>query len=316
MDKDNIQISVVIPVFNERENIGIVFEKLKSVLLAMGKNFEIIIVDDGSTDGTGKALEDLFIKEQRLSVYRFRRHYGKSAALSVGFLKAKGDYIVTLDGDGQDEPAEIPELINELNKGFDVISGWKYPRKDSFPKKLASWIFNFITSLVTGLKLHDMNCGLKVYRAEAIKNIRLYGELHRFILALIAWNGFKVGEKKVVHHKRISGKSKFGLRRYLEGFFDLITVFFLTRFDRRPMHLFGTVGGILFVSGLLIETYLAINWFMGRWIGQRPLLFLGILAIIVGLQLLSTGLLGEMLANSRVSAKDYVMEKILIRGEQ
>lgn len=289
-------ISVLIPLYNERDNLAPLTEKLQMALTATGRSWEIVFVDDGSDDGSFEALKSLAAAEPRIRVIQFRRNFGKSAAMSAGFAAVRGEQVVTMDADLQDDPAEIPALVGMLDAGNDLVSGWRFRRQDRFIKKHTSRIYNWATASLSGLKLHDFNCGLKAFRREVIEDVPLYGELHRYIPVLAHWKGYRVGELKVEHHPRAFGRSKFGAYRFFAGFMDLLTVMFLTKYSKKPLHLFGGAGLILFLLGLLINSYLAVLKLMGQGIGHRPLLFLGVLLMLIGFQFISTGLLGEMLA--------------------
>lgn len=299
-------ISVVIPLFNEQNSVKELYEGIIQVLSMLNKEFEIIFVDDGSTDESPRVLAQLIQGQSRVKVIQFRKNYGKSAALAAGFSRASGRYIITMDADLQDDPREIPALINKLIEGYDLVSGWKKLRHDPLTRKLASRIYNYFTSLVSGIKLHDFNCGLKAYRYEVINSIKVYGQLHRYMPVLAHREGFKVTELVVQHHPRKHGKSKFGFSRYLAGLFDLLTVSFLSRFHKRPMHLFGGAGLLTLLTGIGITGYLAfMRIFSSRFLSNRPILFLGILLIIVGIQFISIGLLGEMITASDRSSSGY-----------
>ncbi len=304
------EISVVIPVLDEKENVIPLTEELLQVLATFGRPFEIIFVDDGSRDGTTDLLSQLASDAPEVGLIVFRKNFGKAAALLAGFERSRGKFVITMDGDQQDDPAEIPRLIGRLEQGDDLVSGWKRKRRDPLNKVIPSRLFNMATSLIGGLRLHDYNCGLKGYRRTVIENIDLYGELHRYIPVLAYRKGFRVGELAVNHRPRTRGRSKYGASRFSKGFLDLITVFFLTRFTRRPLHLFGAVGLLFFLFGFAINAYLTVIWIQGRTIGHRPLFFLGILCVIVGIQMLSTGLLGEMMANFiNRRQRDYVIRE-------
>jgi glycosyltransferase involved in cell wall biosynthesis len=300
------QISVVIPLLNEEQSLRELHEQLRSVLNRLGR-YEIIFIDDGSTDGSPRVLHELRHRDKHVKIIRFRRNYGKSAALSVGFEKAEGDIVVTMDADLQDDPREIPNLVNEIRKGTDLVSGWKKKRHDPLTKTIPSKFFNFVTSLLTGIKLHDFNCGLKAYRKEVIKEIELYGELHRYIPVLAHWRGYKVGEIAVQHHPRKFGKTKFGFGRFWKGFLDLLTVIFTTRYMQRPLHLFGFWGLLFFLAGFAIDVTLGILKFTeGIVLSNRPLFLGGVLLIIVGVQFISIGLIGELVTKTRRSPeKEY-----------
>jgi len=312
VSSDDVKISVVVPLLNEEESLVELHRQLASTLCTLDKPVEIIFVDDGSTDRSFEVLRQLREKDANVRVYQFRKNYGKSAALAVGFKKARGKFIVTLDADLQDDPKEIPNLINRLQEGYDLVSGWKKARKDSLIKRLSSKLFNRVTCWVTGLKIHDINCGLKAYRREVTESINVYGQLHRFLPVLAQWEGFKVGEVVVQHHPRKYGKTKFGVSRFAAGFFDLITVLFITRYTKRPLHLFGLAGLISFLAGTIISLYLTYERiFLRKFLSNRPLLFLGVLLIIVGVQFVSLGLLGEMITAGRKSQVDYSIKQAL-----
>jgi len=274
----------------------------------MHVRYELIFVDDGSTDRSFQVLRDLKRFDHHIRIIRFRRNYGKSAALAVGFEKAQGNTVITMDADLQDDPAEIPSLVNRIHDGFDLVSGWKKVRRDPITKTIPSKLFNFATSLMTGIKIHDFNCGLKAYKREVVKAVKIYGELHRYIPALAYWEGFKVGEMVVQHRPRKYGKTKFGITRFWKGFLDLLTVLFTTRYFRRPLHLFGFWGMISVLVGIAIVVWLVIEWFLGATsLGNRPLFLGGILLIIVGIQFVSIGLLGEMISKSRQESEEYAI---------
>ncbi len=297
------ELSVIIPLLNEEQSLRELYSKLRDALSRGG--YEIIFIDDGSTDGSLRVLLELRNRDRRIKIIRFRRNFGKSAALAAGFKHAKGDYIVTMDADLQDDPAEIPNLINELKKGFDLVSGWKRKRRDPISKTIPSKFFNFVTSVMTNIKLHDFNCGLKAYRKEVVKSVKVYGELHRYIPVLAHWQGFKVGELQVKHSARKYGKTKFGMGRFWKGFLDLLTVLFTTRYIRRPLHLFGFWGSVSSLAGFLTCLYLVLEWVAGRTaLSNRPLFLGGVMMIIVGVQFISLGLLGEMIAKTRLEGED------------
>ena len=306
------EISIIIPLFNEEESLSELQEKITAVLENFKKSYEIIFIDDGSTDRSHQVLETLYQKDKRIRIYQFRKNYGKSAGLACGFQMAQGQYIITMDADLQDDPEEIPNLIKKLNEGFDLVSGWKKKRHDPFIKRNTSKIFNKVTGWIAGLKIHDFNCGLKAYRNEVVKEIQIYGQLHRFIPVLAHWQGFRVGEMVVKHHPRKYGKTKFGLFRFAAGLLDLFTVIFLNKFKKRPLHLFGSIGLITFVVGMIINIYLAVEKIFAKGIlSNRPLLFLGILLVIVGIQFVSMGLLGEMITETQKKRTDYLIKKSL-----
>lgn len=308
-----MEVSVVIPVYNEELSLRELYEKLRRALDFCGGRYEIICVDDGSTDGSSRVLKDLRQRDNRIKIVRFRRNYGKSAAFSVGFQHAKGEYVITMDADLQDDPEEIPRLVNELKKGYDLVSGWKKKRHDPITKTIPSRFFNFVTSVLTRIPIHDFNCGLKAYRKEVVKEVKVYGELHRYIPVLAHWQGFSVGELVVQHHPRKYGKTKFGMGRFWKGFLDLLTVLFTTRYFRRPLHLFGLWGILFAVVGILIDAWLVVEWFMGMTaLSNRPLFIVGILFIIVGIQFVSIGLLGEMISKTGQPAEQgYSVREII-----
>ena len=285
----------------------VLLEQLQVVLKTHTYQAEIIFINDGSTDATAEVLDVLSAGPDvdrtgtvpttmfPVRVIHFRRNQGKAEALMAGFAAATGNIVITMDADLQDDPGEIPKLLDTLNtENYDVVSGWKYPRKDPLEKRVFSFFFNRITAFFTGVKLHDMNCGFKAYRAEVVKALHLYGDLHRYIPILAHQAGYKVGEVKVKHHPRRFGVSKYGFKRIPKGFFDLFTVLFLTKYLKRPLHVFGTIGGIVAFIGVLIGLYLAVLWVIEGGVGFRPLLMLSILMIILGIQFFSIGLLGEL----------------------
>jgi glycosyltransferase involved in cell wall biosynthesis len=295
-------LSIVIPLFNEVESLPELHARLSEVLDRLPQPAEMIFVDDGSTDGSMEAIGRLCERDPRVRGVQFRRNYGKSAALAAGLARATGGYLVTMDADLQDDPAEIPRLLDKLDEGCDLVSGWKRGRVDPFVKRLTSRLFNVVTGALTGVKLHDINCGLKAYRREVTDTIRIYGQRHRFLPVLALQEGFRLGEIEVRHHPRKYGRSKFGVSRFASGFFDLLTVLFLTRYTRRPLHLFGIAGVVSFVAGVAISVSLAYEKIVrGTYLSNRPVLFLGILLVIVGVQSISFGLLGEMIAASAES---------------
>jgi glycosyltransferase involved in cell wall biosynthesis len=290
-------ISVVVPIHNEERSIGLLHEELQAALDPLGEEWEAVYVDDGSTDESFSALTRLHAREDNVRVVRLRRNFGKAAALAAGFAQAAGERVVTIDGDLQDDPSEIPQLLAKLEEGFDVVSGWKTRRRDPLSRRLPSKLFNWVTGWMSGLRLHDMNCGLKAYRAEVVHNLVLYGELHRFIPVLAHEQGYRVAELPVNHRPREHGRSRYGLERYLRGFLDLLTVSFMGRYRHRPLHLFGGLGLLLGGSGVVLLVYLTIVKLMGHAIGQRPLLTLGVLLVVVGMQFFTLGLISEMITS-------------------
>ncbi len=295
-------LSIVVPVYEEEASLVELAARVRAACEGAGLSFEAWLVDDGSEDRSWAVIEALHDEDPRFAGIRFRRNYGKSAALAVGFEKARGRYVVTLDADLQDDPAEIPGLVARLEEGYDLVSGWKKTRRDPLSKKVPSRFFNAVTRGISGIALHDFNCGLKAYRCEVVKSVRVYGELHRYIPLLAKWEGFeRITEQPVEHHPRKHGRTKFGLERFVRGFLDLISVVFLTRFAARPMHFFGTAGTLSFVTGFLICLWISFEKvFFGSPVGDRPLLFLGLLLILFGGQLFTTGLIGEMFVRPRM----------------
>jgi glycosyltransferase involved in cell wall biosynthesis len=296
-------LSVVVPVHNEQRSVGHLFDELQLALDQLVPAWEVIFVDDGSTDGTFSALTRLHAEHTGLRVVRLRRNFGKAAALSAGFEQARGDIVVTIDGDGQDDPAEIARLLAKLEEGFDLVSGWKARRRDPLGRRLLSRIFNSVTGWVSGLRLHDMNSGLKAYRAEVVRGLNLYGELHRFVPVLAHAEGYRVAELPVNHRPRTYGRSHYGVERYLRGFLDLLTVSFMGRYRHRPLHLFGGLGLVLGLAGLGILAYMTALKVAGQAIGHRPLLTLGVLLVVVGLQFFSLGLISELLTSHHMERR-------------
>ena len=290
-------ISVVIPVHNEERSVALLLDELGSALEPLGRPWEAVFVDDGSDDGTFSALTRLHAGADNVRVVRLRRNFGKAAALQAGFEAAQGDVVVTIDGDLQDDPTEIPRLLAKLDEGFDLVSGWKTKRRDPWSRRIPSKLFNVVTGRLSGLRLHDLNCGLKAYRAEALAGLRIYGELHRFIPVLAHYRGFRVAELPVNHRPREHGRSRYGMERYLRGFLDLLTVTFMGRYRHRPLHLFGGLGLVLGGAGSLVLVYMAVLKLGGEAIGHRPLLTLGVLLVVVGMQFLSLGLLSELITS-------------------
>jgi len=306
-----MDISIVIPLLNEEESLKELVEQLNTVLSKMGKDYESIFIDDGSTDTSFGILEELSKTYSFVKIIQFRRNYGKAAALSAGFSAATGDVIITMDADLQDDPDEIPHLVDKIESGLDLVSGWKFDRKDPISKTLPSKLFNGITSIFTGIKIHDFNCGLKAYRREVTEELAIYGELHRYIPVLAHGKGFSVGEIKVKHHVRKFGESKYGLERYARGMFDLVTVLFMGKYSTKPLHLFGSTGLLVFISGIAIDVYIAsLKFRFGDIQNRGPLLMLGVLLTILGIQFVSTGLLGEMIAyNGESQKQNYTVRK-------
>lgn len=318
-----LTLSVVIPLYNEVGSLPLLHADLSAAIGEMThyENYELIFIDDGSTDGSDRVLRELFAKDPHVKVIHFRRNFGKSAGLAAGFRMATGDHVVTMDADLQDIPSEMPKLLAPLlNDEADLVSGWKTPRLDPVSKTLPSALFNRVVRFASGVNLHDFNCGYKAYSAEVPPEINLYGEMHRYIPVLAHFRGFRVTEVPITHRAREHGKSKFGLERYFRGFFDLLTVLFLGHYTRRPLHLFGWLGILTFGAGFAIDVYLAVlKIFFGQPIGDRPLLQLGVLLMIVGTIFVVFGLLGEMISfqnrlamrNDAGPPTDYSVKKIL-----
>jgi len=307
-------LSVVIPAYNEEENVPILYEKLKKVLDGLGQDYEIIFVDDGSTDGTYQRLKQLAEKDSQLKIIRFKRNYGQTAAMSAGFEHAKGDVIITLDADLQNDPEDIPLLLEKLEEGYHVVSGWRKDRKDPFlSRKLPSMIANWLISKITGVHLHDYGCTLKAYRAEVVKDLELFGDMHRFLPALTKRRGAKITEVVVRHHPRMFGRSKYGIGRTVRVLLDIMLVKFLNEYINKPLYMFGSVGFLLLGLGLFSLFYLIfLKLFLEEPIGRRPLLILSVLLILAGIQLISTGLLAELLVRIYYRTKDtkpYVIQE-------
>lgn len=298
------RVSVVIPLLNEEENLVLLYKEIVAALEPTNEDFEILFVEDGSTDGSFEVLQRLFVADPvRVRVIQFRRNFGKTAALTAGFQNCRGDIVITMDADLQDDPAEIPNMLKKLADGYDLVAAWRVDRQDQMDKTLPSRFFNAVVSRGTGLHLHDFNCGFKAYRRSVTGQVRLYGELHRFIPVLAYWKGYRITEIPVRHRPRHAGHSKYGAKRLVRGFLDFGMVLFLTNYLQRPLHIFGLVGFFIFGLGSLINLYLVLLWLLRELggvaaigpIGTRPLLTVGVLGTLIGLQLISTGLLGEML---------------------
>jgi glycosyltransferase involved in cell wall biosynthesis len=305
-------ISIVIPVYNEKDSLSVLHEEITKSVQQAGLEAEVVFVDDGSRDGSWEIIRDLAARQPQVHGLRFRRNFGKAAALSAGFAAAQGDIVLTLDADLQDDSAEIPRFLARLDEGLDVISGWKQLRHDPWHKVWPSRIFNGMVSWLTGVHLHDHNCGMKCYRADVLREIRLYGELHRFIPVLAAARGFKVGELVINHRPRKFGHSKYGVHRFVKGFLDLLTVKFLTGFGERPQHVLGTIGLISFLLGAFGMLWLAATWLIHQFneelfptpLHQRPLLIYSVAAFLLGAQMMSSGLIAELIADARSRDRD------------
>ena len=298
-------LSIVVPLYNEEESVKELYTEISdncknSVSNGLISEWEVLFVSDGSTDGSEQLIKDLVQKDGggHIHLIAFRKNFGKAAALQAGFRHAKGDIVITMDADLQDDPAEIENFIKKIDEGYDLVSGWKYNRLDSLEKRLPSKLFNKVTTSLSGVKLHDFNCGFKAYRKEVVKSIDLYGEMHRYIPVLANRKGFRITEIKVHHRKREHGKSKYGMERYLRGLFDSMTTSFLSKFYDRPMYFFGKIGLLLFFAGFAICGYLTVLKIMGQAIGGRPMLVLGVLCIVLGIQSFTTGFIGDMIVDS------------------
>lgn len=311
-----MKLTVVVPLLNEEESLKILFHKIEEVARANSYALEVIFVDDGSTDGSMDVLRELHKEHpEEVKFLSFGRNNGKAAALRVGIEAATGDIVVTMDADLQDDPVAIPEMIAMLEDKWDVVSGWKKKRLDPvLSKNIPSKFFNAVVSKMSGVKLHDFNCGFKAYRAEAAKSLDIYGERHRFLPALAFWNGYRVTEVAVPHHARQFGKTKYGLDRFVNGFFDLATLLFLRKYMSRPLHFFGLVGLFLILLGLGILGVFSIIWFQNTFINEtdfhlRPLILFAVMSIIVGVQSFSVGLIGELLVNAKGDKSFYIKER-------
>ncbi len=314
IENQNIQISIVVPLFNEEESIGELTDWINKVCNENNFNYEVIMVDDGSTDKSWDKIEELMVSNNRIKGISFRRNYGKSAALNVAFEAVKGDVVITMDADLQDSPDEIPELYQMVKEeGFDIVSGWKKKRYDPISKTIPTKLYNATTRKVSGIKLHDMNCGLKAYKKEVVKSIEVYGEMHRYIPVIAKWAGFnKIGEKVVKHQERKYGKTKFGLERFLFGFLDLFSITFIGRFGKRPMHFFGTIGSLMFAIGFCFVLWIGIDKLFidktGTLIASRPSFYIALTCMILGVQMFLAGFLGEMLARNSPNRNIYLIK--------
>ena len=292
-----LDLSVVIPAYDEAESLDELVRELKGVLDARGGTWEVLFIDDGSRDATAETLAALAAADPRVKGLSFRRNFGKSAALATGFRAAHGRLVVTMDADLQDDPSELPKLIAKLDEGYDLVSGWKQSRQDPITKTLPSRLFNAVTSWAAGVRLHDFNCGFKVYRREVTLAIDVYGEFHRFMPALAHWAGFRVAEVPVHHRRRLHGRSKFGAARFVNGFLDLMSAAFISTSALKPLHVFGRIGLLFFGSGFLIGVFFVAQWLLGEPMRVRPLMLLGVGLVILGIQFVLMGLLGEMIAH-------------------
>ncbi|GAA0890684.1 glycosyltransferase family 2 protein [Fulvivirga kasyanovii] len=317
---NNLDISVVVPLYNEEESLPELCDWISRVMLTHGFTYEIILVDDGSKDRSWEVVRNISVTNPYVKGVKFNRNYGKSAALNTGFKKAKGNVVISMDADLQDSPDEIPDLYKMImTDGYDMVSGWKKKRHDPISKTIPSKFFNYITRKISGIKLHDFNCGLKAYKNQVVHNIHVYGEMHRYIPVIAKWNGYaKIGEKVVEHRARKYGTTKFGLERFINGFLDLLSITFVSKFKRKPMHFFGSLGTLSFLSGLIITIYVIgdklyrLHYKMpARDVVDQPLFFLALVALVIGVQLFLTGFLAEMMAMKSQSSNEYlVIEKI------
>ena len=309
-----MNISIVVPLFNEDESLTELAAWIDRVMQANGYSYEVIMVDDGSNDHSWQVIEDLRSKNDNIQGIKFQRNYGKSAALNEGFKAAKGEVVITMDADMQDSPDEIPELRKMIiEDGYDMVSGWKKKRYDNaLTKNLPSKLFNATASSVSGVKLHDFNCGLKAYRNKLVKSIEVYGEMHRYIPLLAKWAGFKkIGEKVVEHRARKYGVTKFGWSRFINGFLDLFSIMFMGKFGKRPMHIFGLWGTLVFFGGICIWIYLFVEKFFFDQFNMtdRPLFYVGLISLVIGIQLFLAGFIGELIARNSSDKNFYLIEK-------
>jgi glycosyltransferase involved in cell wall biosynthesis len=316
----DLKLSIIIPLLDEAGNLELLHQRLTGAMAALNLTYEILFVDDGSTDDSPVILERLHEADSHVKVLQFRRNFGKTAALSAGFSHARGEMLITMDADLQDDPAEIGAMLEKLEEGNDLVAAWRVERQDGIDKTWPSRFFNLVVAKVTGLPLHDFNCGFKAYRHQVTESLKLYGELHRFVPVLAHQHGFRVTELPVRHHPRHAGASKYGAKRLIKGFLDFATVLFLTNYLKRPLHLFGLGGLAVFGIGFTINLYLAFLWMLREFggvagiapIGTRPLLSVGILTLILGIQIISVGLLGEMVRFFSFRPQDeYTLKRFL-----
>jgi glycosyltransferase involved in cell wall biosynthesis len=297
-----IEISAVVPVYNEVDSLDEMHRQLTAALQGMGRSYEILFVDDGSTDGSTRKLDELADRDpEHVRVVAFRKNFGKSPALNAAFERVRGGIVLTLDADLQDDPAMIPDFVDRIEAGADLVSGWKKRRHDPLGKTAPSKVFNWVVRRVSGVQLRDFNCGFKAYRIECIRELAVYGGFHRFLPVLAGWKGFRVEQLVVQHRARQHGESKFGVGRFFDGFLDLLTVLMVTRYRTRPLHLFGLLGASMGAAGLLLLVYLTVLWFLGEPIGNRPLLTLGVLLTLAAIQLVGVGLVSELLVRTTIT---------------
>lgn len=315
IENQSINISVVVPLFNEDESLPELHQWIKRVMTANNFTYEIIFVNDGSTDNSWEVIEQLQSQNPEVRGIKFQRNYGKSAALHVGFEATQGDVVITMDADLQDSPDEIPELYDMITKdGFDLVSGWKKERHDPLSKTIPTKLYNGVNRMMSGIKLHDMNCGLKAYRKEVVKSVEIFGEMHRYIPVIAKAAGFpKIGEKVVQHQERKYGKTKFGMNRFINGFLDMFTITFITRFGKKPMHFFGLMGTMFFTIGFLFALYMGIDKLFidtsGRLIAERPEFYIALTTIIIGTQLFLAGFIAELIGRNSTTRNNYLIEK-------
>jgi glycosyltransferase involved in cell wall biosynthesis len=308
------RLSFVIPFLNEEKSLGELYRRIAAAAtatLAAGESFEVVFVDDGSRDDSVKEVEKLIANHPEVELIQLQGNFGKSAALAAGFGRARGQVVFTLDADLQDDPKEIPRFLQKLDEGYDLVSGYKRTRHDPWHKVFPSRIFNWMVRKSTGITLHDVNCGFKAYRRKVLDNVRLYGEMHRFVPVLAHWKRFRVGEIEVEHHARKFGVSKFGGGRFFRGLMDLMTVTFLLRYERRPLHFFGTLGALFLALGVALGIHLTVIWFGGESIGHRPLLILSVLLVVIGVQVLATGLIAELIVHLARNEPPYVVGRVV-----
>ena len=308
MSGNGVGLSVVVPLYDEVESLPELHREIVTALDALGLSWEILYIDDGSRDGSDRVIGELAAADPRVRGVSFRRNFGKSAALAVGFKQARGELVATMDADLQDDPAELKDMRDALSLGLDLISGWKRNRQDPLTKTIPSRLFNAVTSRVAGVKLHDFNCGLKLYRREVIESLEVYGELHRFLPAIAHWQGFRVGEVPVHHRARKFGVSKFGIARFVNGFLDLLSAAFITTSALKPLHVFGRVGLVFFAIGTGIGMWFVGLFFLGEPIRVRPLMLFGAGLVLLGFQFVLMGLLGEMIAHLGARS-DYPLKR-------
>lgn len=315
-----MDISIVVPVFNEEESLGELRAWIENILSAHSFTYEVVFVDDGSNDGSWKLIEELSGKHDEVKGIRFRRNYGKAAALHTGFQSSSGEIVITLDADLQDSPEEVPELVRMIREeGYDLVSGWKKKRYDPLTKRIPSRFYNWFARQVSGIKLHDFNCGIKAYRSQVVKSIEVYGDMHRYLPFLAKRAGFtKIGEKIVQHQKRKYGTTKYGMKRFLIGYLDLVSIGFIGRFGRRPMHLFGTFGTLMFLVGFFAtawlggqKIYYTINAIPMARVTQSPYFFLALTAMIIGTQLFLAGFLGELITRNSTDRNTYLIDETI-----